>query len=111
MEHARESERPCNLTYRPFILEAKRKEQVIGGSQLFERSSECECELLSTNSRIGLVIGFVYQLVGLNLLGNEIFKSFTCPLFMLPILIFTTRAAISLAKVIVHESASDHDEP
>ena len=111
MEHAGETERPCNLTYRSPILEAKRKEQVIGRSQLLERSSECACELLSTNSRIGLIRGVACQLVGLNLVGNEIFKSFAYPLFLLSALILTTRAAISLPKVIVREASSDYDEP
>jgi len=111
MEYAREPESLPNLPYRALVLEPKREQQAVGSIQLFDRSSECELELLSPNSGIGLVIRLTHQAVGLDFVGDEIFESSACPVFLLAILIFTTRASVTLAKVIVHESSGDDDEP
>ncbi len=111
VEYGGEPEGPRNLPHRALILEPKREQQAIGSIQLFERSTECQLQLLSANAGIGFVIRVTYQPVGLDFVGDEIFEPSACQVFLLPILIFATRASVTLAKVIVHQSSSDDDEP
>jgi hypothetical protein len=111
VEYAREPDGPRNLPYRALVLESKREQQAIGRIKLFDRSSECELELLSPDSGIGLVIRLTYEAVWLDFVGDEIFESSACPVLLLPILLFTTRASVTPAKVIEHESAGDDDKP
>ena len=73
VKYTGESERPGNLPHRSFVVEAKREQQAIGGIKLLERSSKRGFELLAANSCVRLGSRCANQLIGVDLVGDEIF--------------------------------------
>jgi hypothetical protein len=111
MKNTGKVEHPRDLAHWPLVLEAKREQQPIVGTQLGDSSGERCANLLSPNLGVSVGCRFVEQQVRVDFLGNELLEPSSRLLFLLTIGLLASRSAVSVAEVVEDESSGDDDEP
>jgi hypothetical protein len=111
MEHGAQTKHASNLARRFLVFEAERQQQPVSRIELGDCPRERQLQLSPANCRIGFAVGLTDQLIGIDFVADEIFEPPAYGLFLLSLRIFTARASVTVAEVIVGQSSRHDDEP